>query len=740
MTLFQTPQNPSKLLTESIRHWEAGRAIVAVNLSYKPDGSKQLKPMCKWKKLTEEQIFDESCQSIKDNKAANGLAILTGEFSKVTVIDLDCKNGQNGLEVFEAMCDKHSESMDNVVCAESKSGGLHYYFKYTPELKEGQKSCFKHEEYDKVDIDIRNQGGLILCSPTPGYVWKTSPFEYALTEVPKWVGDWYKESHKNEPTKIKLAKIEAPAKTTRRKLGVPFVYLRNVVESISSEYAYSYDDWLDILMKIHNISMLNLYPTHGLELAHLFSKKCPEKYDEAEVQLKWNSFTVIGELENSLLSFKALTKYIPRSYNKVKAEFEKTAFKVMDPQQFCIDKDTKISSYSHTGIQNAYQNKLHNKLTKNGVEPGHFIPAWQDDPTIRTYDSFCFDPPPFATTFGCYNLYTGLAASRLPPNNLNVHERIGMLQSTLRHLWLMSGKNHKCYRFQMRWLAQRVQCPGMRPKIGMVYKSVQGAGKGIWWENFGKNIIGDKYFYSTSGMRDLTGNFNEGLKHRILVFLDETKTKDSFRDSEDLKRCIDAPTLKVNIKFEPITTLRNCAGWVFASNSGVPVKIEASDRRYMVFECSPDMKGNGHYFSALARDLENPMVQREFYDYLMNMDLTNLNLEKERPETELYKDLKEASMPADVSFIQWLIDEDMLVDFNEEEGLCKMSGSDLHKSFSRFKEQYHINAEVLGGPLLGMAMKKWFQYQKTANKRYYSLDKKDVVRRLVEAGYDTFSE
>jgi hypothetical protein len=112
---------------------------------------------------------------------------------------------------------------------------------------------------------------------------------------------------------------------------------------------------------------------------------------------------------------------------------------------------------------------------------------------------------------------------------------------------LMVGEDDASLQYFVNWCAHRVQRPGERPKVALVFQSNQGCGKGIFWEWFGEKVIGSKYFFGTAGMRDLTGHFNEGLVHKVLIFLDESKTKDTFQNAEELKRLIDAPTISPDL-------------------------------------------------------------------------------------------------------------------------------------------------------------------------------------------------
>ena len=330
-----------------------------------------------------------------------------------------------------------------------------------------------------------------------------------------------------------------------------------------------------------------------------------------------------------------------------------------------------------------------------------------------------------------YNLYTGLRAASVEASTESTHY-IGFV---INHMKIMVNHDLPSFAYLLKWCAQRVQQPGKRPKVALTFRGAQGCGKGIFWEWFGEHVIGPQYYFGTSGMRDLTGNFNEGLANKLLIFLDETKTSDMFRDAEELKRLIDAPTLKINRKHAPLMTLNNCAGWVFASNNDIVQKVEQGDRRNVAFECSSEKKCNTEYFMRLGDLMKDERVARAMYDYLMAVDLGDFHPERDRPQTELYEDLKEACAPTEVQFIEWMIENDILTDEPKW-----VSGKELEEYFNNFKAEKHIPREVLSSNRFGMAIKKYILKARVNGKSRYDMNLGNIRQELVKNGFNHFSD
>jgi len=108
--------------------------------------------------------------------------------SKLLVLDLDDKNGVNGVEWLSAEIKKHGEWPDTVEGL-SPSGGWHVFFQY-PDFD--PKTCAGEVA---PGVDVRGHGGMIIAPPsvkpggTKGYVWKNAPGVYEVAPAPQWLLD-----------------------------------------------------------------------------------------------------------------------------------------------------------------------------------------------------------------------------------------------------------------------------------------------------------------------------------------------------------------------------------------------------------------------------------------------------------------------------------------------------------------------------------------------------------------------
>ena len=123
-----------------------------------PSAGNEKRPIVKWQNL--EKISAGTTANYFDKYATKrpGIAILTGERSNgLVVIDIDNKNGHNGLKSIQEWEKQHGYFPETWQ-VETPSGGIHLYFK--------AKDQYKTRTDDLDGVDIRAEGGLVIAPPT----------------------------------------------------------------------------------------------------------------------------------------------------------------------------------------------------------------------------------------------------------------------------------------------------------------------------------------------------------------------------------------------------------------------------------------------------------------------------------------------------------------------------------------------------------------------------------------------
>ena len=217
-----------------------------------------------------------------NHKAA---AIITGKMSNITVIDFDDK------DCYETMAAKYPDLKKYRTIKTNK--GYHIYCKYDPNIISTTDAL---STYPKVDI--RNDGGIIFCSPTQyklqdGSIVKYEDIGGEILPIPEIIMDDIKsDKFINKIQEIQeTPKIEKPKKT---KIDSPknetedLEYIANAIENGHLDFKAltdSYDDWRDVGFIFKHTSDSK----KSLELFHKFSAINESKYDKDYTDAFWKT-------------------------------------------------------------------------------------------------------------------------------------------------------------------------------------------------------------------------------------------------------------------------------------------------------------------------------------------------------------------------------------------------------------------------------------------------------------------
>ena len=313
--------------------------------------------------------------------------------------------------------------------------------------------------------------------------------------------------------------------------------------------------------------------------------------------------------------------------------FEEFHFKVMNPA--CFGR----TSYNKTQLVNASELELQYENVCVGIENVKWTKIWRSLKYIRTFENVDFLPHPLPCPDYTLNTFNGLRAAKLPGCE---QKNIDLL---LNHIKILSGNDEAGTKYIIDYLAHSVQKPGELPRVALVFQSDQGTGKNIFFENFVRKMLGGEYLLQTAEMDKVIGRFSM-INNKLFVIMDETSGKDSFSNSDKIKNIITAEQVAWERKGIDGININNCGRYLFFSNNETPVKIESSDRRYVVYKCSNDRQNDSVYFKEMSKMFNDDAVIKTFYNYLLNVDITNWDSINDRPITEAYQDIQSANTPA----------------------------------------------------------------------------------------------
>ncbi len=329
-----------------------------------------------------------------------------------------------------------------------------------------------------------------------------------------------------------------------------------------------------------------------------------------------------------------------------------------------------------------------------------FIEVWLRDPFKRQYQKLDFMPnsdnPTIFNTWRGYAVEKRSVASDWDKDQGDVEPFLCLVED------LTGGETD----YFLKWLALLFQRPQQKPITAPVFFSQQGCGKNTLMDFIGLMMGNDLYYTTDNVEQDIFGRFTTAFEHRKLVMIDEADSRDMAKSKGRLKGLITNGTTKIERKGIQSIDVKNLAGMVFCSNEEKPVPVEDSDRRFIIYQSSQKLRGNQEFFdNFLNKWGVKPENQRAVYDYLMGLDISQVNWIADRPITQAYKDIRMSCLPWDIKWIENLI----VHDFPQEWVDNPVSTQDLCFRFNLFTPSGFENKTTQG---FGLLLKKLIDNKK----------------------------
>ena len=267
-----------------------------------------------------------------------------------------------------------------------------------------------------------------------------------------------------------------------------------------------------------------------------------------------------------------------------------------------------------------------------------------------------------------YNIWKGYKYQHTGEYN---EENIKLFVNHIRDI-ICNGDEELC-EYVLNWFAQIIQTPHKKTKVGLVWRSeAEGVGKNLIL-NLIKDIIGSEYYYSTSNLEHLIGNFNADAEAKILINMNECLWGGDKKKEGRLKEFITEPTLTINQKGVKTYNIDNYANVCITTNSDWIIGINKNDRRWQMIECSETKHGKNYY-----NKLANTNIQ-DLTNFLYSRDLSNFDSTK-LIKTALHNDQIELNMDSVEIYWQNAISKNRMLDsWLDQPRMFKKS--EIHKHY-----------------------------------------------------------
>ena len=345
----------------------------------------------------------------------------------------------------------------------------------------------------------------------------------------------------------------------------------------------------------------------------------------------------------------------PNSYEAVKAEFEKTHFKVINKSLFItidyeVDKlESPFIPNSKKDFQTSCEHLAYTKFVdifdKNGnvtdtmQKQCNFLNDWFIDPTMKTKKGFGIYPNEVNMPKDYFNMWLPFAMESYETDKDFIVDQADIDFVDNQHFHLC-GENQQSFEYVENWIAHMIQFPEKK-STALVFRGQEGLGKGGLCEILLPTITGKRKFFVTSDIGEVFGNFNPMMEQAFLVNLDELSLKDIGTFEGRFKTLVTSENLTINKK--------NCGQFqtssyhriMITSNKEIPIQSDVGDRRKYMIHSSAKYKGNFNHFKRYFSIIKNKNYVKYLYDRYKSRPISDFNPE-DMPITDYQQDLQDS--------------------------------------------------------------------------------------------------
>jgi hypothetical protein len=303
---------------------------------------------------------------------------------------------------------------------------------------------------------------------------------------------------------------------------------------------------------------------------------------------------------------------------------------------------TQIYRHNKDGSSDPYVNDKdffgaysHIKLTIKSETPLNVVserkvPAarhWYNDyPDRRTYYDTIFDPRGDAPSPLILNRWPGFGL-----NALRSSDREWRFIAFDFIPKIICSHDKTAFKYAVKWIAHMLQKPWEKPSISLVLIGTKGTGKSLFFTLLHRLIDGfRKYvlFHKTVKESDFTGNFNDHLKNKILLILDEASYIGAPKILATVNDLISSEDQSIGTKFATTKMSTDYLRVVMGANPPWKIPLTWDERRHLVLTPSQEMMGKEDYYTRVFNAISDIHVLEALHYFFLHVNISNFNTHK----------------------------------------------------------------------------------------------------------------
>jgi hypothetical protein len=274
---------------------------------------------------------------------------------------------------------------------------------------------------------------------------------------------------------------------------------------------------------------------------------------------------------------------------------------------------------------------------------------------VKPYDRLGYAPSlPYTSEFNKFNkiLINTYKESGLQQKaeKYLYNEKFNHIEKLLQHL---TENNQDYYNWFINFLVNKIKQPEIKPHIGIIFYSNGTTGTGkttlarILKAIFGENI-------NTEVKQTSIASGRNGFFFDVVLWIAEEVSLESSNIMQLIKTALTSDYMTIVDKYVIDTTKENYANGIFFSDKILPLKLDADDRRFVVFKVDVKIDPKiGEFFKQLDK-IEVVKELESFYRYLLHYN--NIQ-DVELLHTESKQELLKVGKDNEEEFIEEIIEE-----------------------------------------------------------------------------------
>lgn len=280
--------------------------------------------------------------------------------------------------------------------------------------------------------------------------------------------------------------------------------------------------------------------------------------------------------------------------------------------------------------------------------------VWLKDHNRKTYQGVVFDPSNQAANH-FLNMWQGFAVQRVEGD-----DKLDAIKWHLRNIICDGNEEH--FRYLLAWMAHIVQKPAEKTGVCVALKSdARGTGKSTVSVLLEK-LLGQHAIRVQDG-KHLLGAFNSHLANKLLVTIEEAFWSGSAKDAGKFRTLITESTITIEAKGKDAIEVDSYHRYLLCTNNDWVVPQTQNERRFFVLEVSEEKAQDKEYFDKLYQSINSDQAMGQFFNLLMEYDITPFNLNK-APLTKALQEQIFESLPSEAKWLQGLLEDGSFIDGN----------------------------------------------------------------------------